>query len=124
MEAQRKEEAAQAVAAVEAAETEAVLQALSQILNSGGAGGNNTPPGVVGEAVMETDSGPVKVAALSVEALAEAGVPAKISAGEDSSAEVEVDAGVDCGGWHLVRSKTCGPSGLGHKDQVNSILLN
>lgn len=88
MEAQRKEEAAQAVAAVEAAETEAVLQALSQILNSGGAGGNNTPPGVVGEAVMETDSGPVKVAALS----------AKISAGEDSSAEVEVDAGVDCGG--------------------------
>jgi len=94
MEAQRKEEAAQAVAAVEAAETEAVLQALSQILNSGGAGGNNTPPGVVGEAVMETDSGPVKVAALSVEALAEAGVPAKISAGEDSSAEVEVDAGL------------------------------
>ena len=69
MEAQRKEEAAQAVAAVEAAELEAGLQALSQILSSGGTGGNNTPPGVVGEAAMETDAGPVKVAALSVEGL-------------------------------------------------------
>ena len=69
MEAQRKEEAAQAVAAVEAAELEAGLQALSQNLSSGGTGGNNTPPGVVGEAAMETDAGPVKVAALSVEGL-------------------------------------------------------
>ena len=91
MEAQRKEEAKQAVAAVEAAETAAVLEAFSQIFSSGNR--SDTPPGVLGEALMKTDAGPVKVAALSVEALAAAGEAAKISAGEDSSAEVEVDAG-------------------------------
>eukprot|EP00434_Breviolum_minutum_P033670 symbB.v1.2.029794.t1/scaffold3289.1/size59672/3 len=92
MEAQRKEEAKQAVAAVEAAETAAVLEAFSQIFSSGNR--SDTPPGVLGEALMKTDAGPVKVAALSVEALAAAGEAAKISAGEDSSAEVEVDAGL------------------------------
>ena len=92
MEAQRKEEAKQAVAAVEAAETGAVLEAFAQIFNGDG-NNSNVPPGVLGEAVVKTDAGPVKVAALSVEALAEAGEPAKISAGKDSSAEVEVDAG-------------------------------
>ena len=94
MEAQRKEEAKQAVAAVEAAETAAVMEAFSQIFSSAGSGNrSDTPPGVLGEAVMKTDAGPVKVAALSVEALAAAGEAAKISAGKDSSAEVEVDAG-------------------------------
>ena len=39
-------------------------------------------------------SGPVKIAALSVEALANADKPAKVSAGKDSTAEVEVDAGL------------------------------
>jgi len=92
MEARRKEEAKQAVAAVEAAETAAVLEAFSQIFSSGNR--SDTPPGLLGEALMKTDAGPVKVAALSVEALAAAGEPAKISAGEDSSAEVEVDAGL------------------------------
>ena len=92
MEAQRKEEAKQAVAAVEA-ETAAVLEALSQIFSSVGSGNrSDTPPGVLSEALMKTDAGPVKVAALSVEALTAAGEAAKISAGEDSSAEVEVDA--------------------------------
>ena len=93
MEAQRKEEAKQAVAAVEAAETGAVLEAFAQIFSSD-SNNSNAPPGVLGEAVVTTDAGPVKVAALSVESLAEAGEPAKISAGKDSSAEVEVDAGL------------------------------
>ena len=94
MEAQRKEEAKQAVAAVEAAEKAAVLEAFSQIFNSAGSGNrSDTPPGVLGEALIQTDAGQVKVAALSVEALAAAGGVAKISAGKDSSAEVEVDAG-------------------------------
>ena len=96
MEAQRKEEAKQAVAAVEAAETGAVLEAFAQIFSSD-SNNSNAPPGVLGEAVVTTDAGPVKVAALSVESLAEAGEPAKISAGKDSSAEVEVDAGLVCG---------------------------
>lgn len=89
MEAQRKEEAKQAVAAVEAAEAGAVLEAFAQIFDGDN---SNAPPGVLGEAVVTTDAGPVKVAALSVESLP-AGESAKISAGKDSSAEVEVDAG-------------------------------
>jgi len=95
MEERRKEEAKQDVAAVEAAETAALQEALPQILNGGGNGGNrpDPPPGVLGQAVVKTDAGPVTVAALSVEAVTAAGEPAKISAGEDSSAEVEVDAG-------------------------------
>ena len=39
------------------------------------------------------------MAALSLEALAEAGEPAKIGAGKDSSAEVEVDAGAEAGAF-------------------------
>lgn len=92
MEEQRKEEARQAVAAVEAAESAAVLEAFNQIFNGGG-NNSNALPGVLGEVVVKTDAGPVKVAALSLEALAEAGEPAKIGAGKDSRAEVEVDAG-------------------------------
>jgi len=94
LEAQRKEEAKQAVAAIEAAETAAVMEAFTEIFNGNGANRSDTPPGVLGEAVVKTDAGPVKVAALSVEALAEAGEPASISAGKDSSAAVEVDAGL------------------------------
>ena len=105
MEAQRKEEAKQAVAAVEAAETAAVLEAFSQIFSSGNR--SDTPPGVLGEARIKTDAGPVKVAALSVEAVAAAGEAVKISAGEDSSAEVEVDAGAATGtvGLHNIRGQ-------------------
>ena len=57
---------------------------------------------------MKTDAGPVKVAALSVEALAEAGEPASISAGKDSSAAVEVDAGAQAGafGTHFAGGKS------------------
>ena len=94
MEAQRKEEAKQTVVAVEAAETAAVREAFSQIFNSAGSGNrSDTPPGVLGEALIKTDAGPVKVTALSVKALAAAGEAVKISAGKDSSAEVQVDAG-------------------------------
>ena len=94
MEAQRKEEAKQAVAAVEAAEKAAVLEAFSQIFNSAGSGNrSDTPPGVLGEALIQTDIGPIKVAGLSVQALATTGGVANISAGQDSSAEVEVHAG-------------------------------
>ena len=87
------------MAAIEAAETAAVLKAFAEIFNGNGANRSNTPPGVLGEAVVKTDAGPVKVAALSVEALAEAGEPASISAGKDSSAVVEVDAGAEAGAF-------------------------
>ena len=50
MEEQRKEEARQAVAAVEAAESAAVLEAFNQIFNGGG-NNSNTLPGVLGEVV-------------------------------------------------------------------------
>ena len=93
MEAQRKEEAKQAVAAVEAAEMAAVLEAFSQIFNSTGSGNRSDTPGVLGEALLKTDVGPIKVVALSVEALVTTGGVARVSAGKDSSAEVEVDAG-------------------------------
>ena len=93
MEAQRKEEAKQAVAAVEAAEKAAVLEAFSQIFNSVGSGNRSDTPGVLGEALIRTDIGPIKVAGLSVQALATTGGVANISAGTDSSAEVEVHAG-------------------------------
>lgn len=85
------------MAAIEAAETAAVLKAFAEIFNGNGANRSDTPPGVLGEAVVKTDAGPVKVAALSVEALTEAGEPASISAGKDSSAVVEVDAGAAAG---------------------------
>ena len=89
MEEQRKEEAMQAVAAIEAAKTAAVLEAFARIFN-GGANRSELLPRVLGEAEVQTEAGPVKVAALSVAA---AGEPALISAGKDSSAVVEVDAG-------------------------------
>ena len=88
MEEQRKEEAMQAVAAIEAAETAAVLEAFARIFN--GANRSELLPRVLGEAEVQTEAGLVKVAALSVAA---AGEPALISAGKDSSAVVEVDAG-------------------------------
>ena len=66
-----------------------MLEAFSQIFSSGN---RSDTPGVLGEALLKTDVGSIKVAALSVEALA-AGEAAKISQGKDSSAEVEVDAG-------------------------------
>ena len=93
--------------AIDAAETAAVLKAFAEIFNGNGANRSDTPPGVLGEAVVKTDAGPVKVAALSVEALAEAGEPASISAGKDSSAVVEVDAGAeaDTFGTHFCRRK-------------------
>ena len=95
------------MAAIEAAETAAVLEAFAEIFDGNGANRSDTPPGVLGEAVVKTDAGPVKVAALSVEALAEAGEPASISAGKDSSAVVEVDAGGEAGafGTHFCRRK-------------------
>ena len=110
MEEKRKEEAKKAVAAVEAAETTAVLDALSQIFNGSNGGNRSDTRGVVGEVVVKTEAGPVKVAALSVKTL-KAGESAKISAGEDSSAEVEIDAGeVGALGIHLalqLRHSTC-----------------
>eukprot|EP00435_Cladocopium_sp_Y103_P033486 s2534_g8.t1 len=93
MEEQRKEEAKQAVAAVEVAETAAVLEAVEQLFSNSNSSAES-PPGVLGQVVMKTETGPVKVAAFSAEALANAAEPAKVSAGKDSTAEVEVDAGL------------------------------
>lgn len=81
------------MAAIEAAETAAVLKAFAEIFNGNGANRSDTPPGVLGEALIQTDIGPIKVAGLSVQALATTGGVANISAGQDSSAEVEVHAG-------------------------------
>eukprot|EP00434_Breviolum_minutum_P040926 symbB.v1.2.036391.t1/scaffold5127.1/size30577/4 len=83
MEEQRKEEAMQAVAAIEAAETAAVLEAFARIFN-GGANRSELLPRVLGEAEVQTEAGPVKVAALSVAA---AGEPALISAGAAAGAD-------------------------------------
>ncbi len=106
MEEKRKEEAKKAVAAVEAAETTAVLDALSQIFNGSNGGNRSDTRGVVGEVVVKTEAGPVKVAALSVKTL-KAGESAKISAGEDSSAEVQIDAGeVGALGIHIFARAT------------------
>ena len=88
MEEQRKEETAQAVAAVEAAEDTAVLEAMANIaaLTSSG----NTS-GVV-EVSIETEAGPVQIALLSTDALAEAGGAATVSAGEETGAKLEISS--------------------------------
>ncbi|CAL1152852.1 unnamed protein product, partial [Cladocopium goreaui] len=94
LEEKRKEEAAQAVAAVEAAENNAVAEAIAAIALQGNASASApSAPGILGEVTISSEAGPVKVAALSLEELGNDSVPIKVSAGE-TGAELEVSAGL------------------------------
>eukprot|EP00435_Cladocopium_sp_Y103_P046814 s3310_g13.t1 len=84
LEEQRKEEAAAAVAQAEAAEDDAVKDALKLLNNT------SAPPGLLGQVSIETEAGPVQVAALSMESLADADGPAEISAGAETGASLEI----------------------------------
>lgn len=93
MEAQRKEEAAAAVQKVEAAEEAAVASALNQLFDQ--PRDPSAPPGMLGATTVKTETGPVKVAAFSPEALARAGGVARVGSGrngEESAAELEVSS--------------------------------
>ena len=75
MEQHRKQQAAEAIAAAEVAETAAVGASLPLLLS-------NTAPGTMAEDAVETSAGIVKMAALSVESLQETGGVATVSAPE------------------------------------------
>ena len=79
MEKQRKEEAAKAIAALEGAETAAVGVGL-RLLPSNST--NDTAPGILAEASVETTVGIVKMAAISLQSLQEAGGGTTIAAAE------------------------------------------
>ena len=82
LEEARKERAAQAVAALEATEAQAVQEAIA-VLQSGN---TSTPgaPGLLGEVLIQSDVGHVKVALLSSESVATNDGAATIDAGNDT----------------------------------------
>ena len=105
LEEQRKEEANKAVAEAEAAEDNAVQRALDSLdallaQNSS----VNATPGLLGQFSIESPSGPVEVAALSWQALADADGPAEISAGADTGGEDDLRS-LRCLGCFLSVSK-------------------
>ena len=66
------------MAEAEATEDDAVKDALKLLSNT------SQQSGLLGEVSIETDAGPVQVAALSMESLADAEGPAEISAGAET----------------------------------------
>lgn len=66
------------MAEAETAENDAVKAALKVLNNT------SQQPGLLGEVSIETDAGQVRVAALSMESLADAEGPAEISAGSET----------------------------------------
>ncbi|CAE7755059.1 HERC2 [Symbiodinium microadriaticum] len=91
-EEQRKEQAAEAAAAVDAAEQESVQELLS-ILDFDSPANSTETGGVLGQVSMSTETGTLKVAALSPEAVEAAGGSVAVSAGE-SGAKVEMPAAI------------------------------
>ena len=90
LEAQRKEQAAAAVAAVDAAVDAAVQEALSDLF---GGNADTSNPGVLGEVLVQSPVGPVKLAAFSEASLAAAGGVATVSGGDgNESAALEVNS--------------------------------
>jgi len=77
------------VAEAEAAEDDAVQDALKLLNNT-----SSAPPGLLGQVSIKTDAGPVQVAALSVESLSDADGPAEISAGAETGASLEISLGL------------------------------
>lgn len=72
------------MAEAETAENDAVKAALKVLNNT------SQQPGLLGEVSIETDAGQVRVAALSMESLADAEGPAEISAGSETGVSAEV----------------------------------
>ncbi|CAE7226854.1 RCBTB2, partial [Symbiodinium microadriaticum] len=91
-EEQRKEQAAEAAAAVDAAEQESVQELLS-ILDFDSPANSTETGGVFGQVSMSTETGTLKVAALSPEAVEAAGGSVTVSAGE-TGAKVEMPAAI------------------------------
>ena len=110
LETQRKEQAAAAVAAVDAAVDAAVQQALMELFSGNG---DTSNPAVLGEVLIQSPVGPVKVAAFSEAKLAAAGGVATVGAGNESadgaSATLEVNSALlgEVGGSVLLSASVC-----------------
>ena len=113
LETQRKEQAAAAVAAVDAAIDAAVQQALIELFSGNG---DTSNPGVLGQVSVQSPVGPVKVAAFSQAKLAAAGGVATVSAGDGNesagagaSATLEVNSALlgEVGGSVLLSASVC-----------------
>ena len=93
MEAARKEEAARAVAEIEAAESDGVLEAI-ELLFGNGTNSSLPPPGLLGQVAVLTTAGPMAVAALSIESLQGAGGNTVIFTNDGPRASVEVSSAI------------------------------
>lgn len=91
MEAARQEEAARAVAEIEAAETEGVLEAI-KLLFENDTNSSVPPPGLLGQVAVLTNAGSMTVAALSVQSLEGAGGSTVVYTLEGPRASVEVSS--------------------------------
>lgn len=70
---------------MEAAEEAAVASALNQLFDQ--PRDPSAPPGMLGATTVKTETGPVKVAAFSPEALARAGGVARVGSGRNGEAQ-------------------------------------